>query len=174
MAAAEPEVHPRGWTVLQVRRIFKAPRELVFRAWIDPELLRQWLNGPGGRSPHAEVDARVGGEFRITSTSRLGELFAKLPGQDSEFVQMVGRYLEISPPERLVFTMGWEDFPTVHLNSDATTVTVEFHETDEGTEVVLTHERQPNRRIRALHRWGWKGSLRKLDRLLAEESPVRS
>jgi hypothetical protein len=35
---------------------------------------------------------------------------------------------------------------------------------------VLTHERQPNRRIRAFHRYGWRGSLRKLDRLLAEES----
>ena len=110
----------------------------------------------------------MGGEFRITSTSRIGEVFSKLPGQDSEFVQLVGRYLEISPPERLVFTMGWEDLPTIHLKPDATTVTVEFHEVDEGTEVVLTHERQPNRRIRAFHRWGWKGSFRNLDSLLAE------
>lgn len=170
MAAARSEAASAGWTVLQVRRTFQAPREAVFRAWTDPELLRQWLNGPGGRSPHAEVDARVGGEFRITSTSRLGELFAKLPGQDSEFVQLVGRYLEISPPERLVFTMGWEDFPTVHLSRDATTVTVEFNEVDEGTEVVLTHERQPSRRIRVFHRWGWKGSLRNLDRLLSSSA----
>jgi uncharacterized protein YndB with AHSA1/START domain len=166
MEATRPETHPPGWTVLQLRRTFKAPRELVFRAWIDPEMLRHWLNGPGGRSPRAEVDARVGGEFRITSTSRLGELFAKLPGQESEFVQMVGRYVEISAPERLVFTMSWEDFPTVHMRPDATTVTVEFHETDDGTEVVLTHERQPNRRIRALHRWGWRGSFRNLAELL--------
>src|SRR4051794_5041044 len=157
-----------GWAVLQVRRTFNAPRERVFQAWIDPEQLGQWLKGPGRRSAHAEVDARVGGEFRITSTSRVGGLFAKLPGQDSEFVQLVGRYLEISPPERLVFTMGWEDVPTVHLKPDATTVTVEFHEVDEGTEVVLTHERQPNRRIRAFHRWGWNGSFRNLDRLLTK------
>jgi uncharacterized protein YndB with AHSA1/START domain len=166
MEAARSETPPPGSTVLQLRRTFKAPRELVFRAWIDPELLRQWLNGPGGHSPHAEVDARVGGEFRITSTSRLAELFSKLPGQESEFIQLVGRYLEISPPERLVFTMSWEDFPTVRMRPDATTVTVEFHEIEDGTEVVLTHERQPNRRIRALHRWGWKGSFRNLARLL--------
>jgi len=166
MEAGGTEAPRPGWAVLQIRRTFRAPREAVFRAWTDPELLRQWLNGPGGRSPRAEADARVGGEFRITSTSRLGELFAKLPGQESEFVQMVGRYLEISPPERLVFTMGWEDFPTVHMRPDATTVTVEFFETEEGTEVVLTHERQPNRRIRALHSWGWKGSFRNLARLL--------
>ena len=80
---------------------------------------------------------------------------------------MVGRYLEISPPERLVFTVGWEDFPFVHMDRDASTVTVEFHERGEETEVVLTHERQPNRRVRAFHGDGWRGSLRKLDRLLA-------
>jgi uncharacterized protein YndB with AHSA1/START domain len=162
MAAARSEAAPSGWTVLQVRRTFLAPREEVFRAWTDPELLRQWLTGPHGSSPKAEVDARVGGEFRITMTSRAGELFARLPGRRSEFAHMVGRYLEISPPERLVFTMGWEDLPTVHMNREASTVTVEFHETDGGTEVVLTHERQPNRRIRAFHSYGWKGSLRKL------------
>src|SRR3954453_16096199 len=70
-----------GWAVLQVRRTFNAPRERVFQAWIDPEQLGRWLKGPGRRSAHAEVDARVGGEFRITSTSRVGGLFARLPGQ---------------------------------------------------------------------------------------------
>jgi uncharacterized protein YndB with AHSA1/START domain len=79
---------------------------------------------------------------------------------------MVGRYVEISPPERLVFTFGWENFPTVHVDPDATTVTVEFHERGDGTEVVLTHERQPSHRIRAFHSYGWKGSLRKLGALL--------
>jgi uncharacterized protein YndB with AHSA1/START domain len=166
MASAPAEARPPGWTVLQVRRTFDAPREDVFRAWTDPELLRQWLTGSGGRSPHAEVDLRVGGEFRVMTTSRGGRFFAWLLRDESEFVQLVGRYVEISPPERLVFTMGWEDFPFVHVDSDATTVTVEFHEHGEGTELVLTHERQPNRRIRTFHRIGWSGSFRKLNRLL--------
>jgi hypothetical protein len=54
------------------------------------------------------------------------------------------------------------------MKPDATRVTVEFREADEGTEVVLTHERQPNRRIRALHRWGWKGSFGNLESLLSQ------
>jgi uncharacterized protein YndB with AHSA1/START domain len=162
---------PPGWAVLRLRRTFQASREQVFRAWTEPELLKQWLNGYLGRSPHAEVDARVGGEFRITSTARGAKTLSKLFRDPSgEYVQMVGRYVEVSPPERLVFTMGWEDFPTVTMEPDATTVTVEFNETDEGTEVVLTHERQPSRRIKSFHWVGWKGSFRKLDRLLAEES----
>jgi uncharacterized protein YndB with AHSA1/START domain len=163
-----PTDAPADWTVLQVRRTFPAPREEVFRAWIDPELLRQWLNGPVGISPHAEVDARVGGEFKITTTARGAKLLSRLLRDESgEFVHMIGRYEEITPPERLVFTMGWQDFPTVRLDRHATRVTVEFREAEEGTEVVLTHERQPSRRIRGFHRVGWNGSFRKLDRLLS-------
>jgi uncharacterized protein YndB with AHSA1/START domain len=79
---------------------------------------------------------------------------------------MVGRYLEISPPERLVFTLGWEGFPTLHLDREATQVTVELHQRGGETELVLTHERQPSRRIRAFHWYGWTGSLRKLQALL--------
>src|SRR5687768_8193997 len=98
MAVAEQSAS--GGTVLRVERTFRAPREEVFDAWLEPELLRQWLTGPGGTSPHAEVDARIGGEFRISMTSRVGELFALIPGQTG-VVHMVGRYLEIARPERL-------------------------------------------------------------------------
>jgi uncharacterized protein YndB with AHSA1/START domain len=162
---AEPAT---GWTVLQVRRTFDAPRERVFEAWIDPNLLRRWLTGwRGGSSPHAETDPRVGGEFRITTTSWLGGLVGLLPGRD-RYIHMIGRYLEIDPPERLVFTLGWEAVPLVHMDREASTVTVEFKEKGDGTEVVLTHEKQPNRRVRAFHRTGWEASLRKLGKLLAD------
>ena len=165
--AANPQVSPPGRAVLQVRRTFRAPREQVFRAWTDPELLRQWLTGVGS-SPHAEVDARVGGEFKITMTARGAKLLSRLIRDETgEFVHLIGRYREISPPERLVFTMGWQDFPTIHMDRDASTVTVEFNEDDGGTEVVLNHERQPSGRLRTFHLIGWAGSLRKLDRLLS-------
>jgi uncharacterized protein YndB with AHSA1/START domain len=171
MATAPAERAAAGWTVLQVKRTFDAPRDRVFQAWIDPELLRQWLSGVrGSRSPHAEVDPRVGGEFRITMESAASRLVGRLPGPSNDVVHMIGRYLEISPPERLVFTMGWEDVALVHMDREASTVTVEFNEQGDQTEVVLTHERQPNRRVRAFHRIGWKGSLRKLAALLGRDS----
>jgi uncharacterized protein YndB with AHSA1/START domain len=166
MATAEQRSAPRDWTTLQVRRTFPAPRERVFEAWTDPDLLRQWLTGPRGNGTHAEVDARVGGEFRVTVTSRLGQLLGKLPTPYGDSVRMVGRYLEITPPERLVFTFGWEELPTVHMDPEATIVTVDFHERGDETELVLTHERQPTRRLRAWHSYGWRGSLRKLARVV--------
>ncbi len=164
MAVAGPKP-AEEWAVVQVKRTFDASRDRVFEAWMDPDLLRQWLTGPRATSPSAEVDPRVGGEFRIAMTSGVGKVFSLIPGQTG-VVYMVGRYLEIDRPERLVFTVGWEEFPTIRVDPESTTVTVEFHEREEGTEVVLTHERNPSRRISAFHRYGWKGSLRKLDTLL--------
>jgi uncharacterized protein YndB with AHSA1/START domain len=173
MATAEPPVD-QDWTVLQVKRTFDASRERVFEAWIDPEQLRRWLTGWTATSPGAEADARVGGEFRISMKARTAPLLARLPGRDSGVVHMIGRYVEIQPPERLVFTLGWEDFPLLHMDREASQVTVEFHERNGRTEVVLTHERQPNRRVRALHKIGWIASLRNLDKLLrGKGKPVR-
>ena len=157
-----------GWTVLQVKRTFAASRERVFEAWTDSEQLRRWLSGTV-ESPHAEADPKVGGEFRITMSSSTMSLLARLPGPYTDSVQMVGRYLEVEPPERLVFTVGWEGMPLVQMDREASTVTVEFNEVGGGTEVVLTHERQPNRRVRAFHKRGWKASLRNLERLLGGE-----
>jgi uncharacterized protein YndB with AHSA1/START domain len=176
MAAVGETAAHKPAAVLHVRRTFQAPRDRVFRAWLEPELLRSWLTGPDGSSPHAEVDARVGGEFRITMTSGAARLLTLLPGRESAYVHMVGRYLEIVPPERLVFTVGWEDLPFTRMARDASTVTVEFHERGEETEVVLTHERLPNRRARSFHSIGWRASLRNLDKLLVQagagSSPV--
>jgi uncharacterized protein YndB with AHSA1/START domain len=50
---------------VQVRRSFKAPQTLVYRAYTEPELVQQWLLGPPGWSmPVCEMDVRVGGRYR--------------------------------------------------------------------------------------------------------------
>ena len=53
-------------TNLTIRRTLAAPRELVFRAWTEPDRLSQWWGaGPGFTTPIAEVDLRVGGKYRL-------------------------------------------------------------------------------------------------------------
>ena len=76
-----------------VRRIFDAPRHLVFEALTQPELLRRWYGPPGWSLVVCEVDLRVGGSFRFVSRRDTG----KDVGQR-------GEYLEIEVPERLVNT----------------------------------------------------------------------
>jgi uncharacterized protein YndB with AHSA1/START domain len=76
---------------VQVVREFNAPRELVFRAWTDPNLIQRWMNGPEGWKAKAEGEASVGGTSRI-----------EWSGPDGAFMAMTVHYREIVPPERLV------------------------------------------------------------------------
>ena len=52
-------------TELTLTRTFNAPRDLVFRAWTDPELLSQWWGPNGVTTPVCEVDAVIGGKLNI-------------------------------------------------------------------------------------------------------------
>lgn len=93
-------------------RVFDAPRHLVFDALTKPELVKQWFLGPPGWSmPVCEIDLRVGGAYRY--------VWRKTGRQD---MGMGGVYREIMPPERLVHTEAFDDFPG---DSIVTTVLVE-------------------------------------------------
>jgi uncharacterized protein YndB with AHSA1/START domain len=80
---------------VKVVRSFKAPAALVYRAYIEPELLQRWLLGPPGWSmPVCEMDVRVGGKFRWRWRSDEG-------GQEFGFH---GVFREVKPAERLSHT----------------------------------------------------------------------
>ena len=76
---------------------------------------------------------------------------------------LFGTYLEVSRPERLVYTFCWRGPPG---EIPETQVTVEFHERGVATEIVITHERQPSSRVQEFHAWGWIVSLDRLSELL--------
>jgi uncharacterized protein YndB with AHSA1/START domain len=158
--------------VVRIARRFPASREEVFAAGTEPELLRQWFTPPGGSSPSAELDVRPGGKYRITMEPPRG-----LPWP----IHVVGAYLEVLPPERLVYTFGWElpalahsreheglrELPDVErrlsdLENLDSRVTVQFRDLGNSTEVSVTHERLVTQSLRAFHLWGWESSLDKL------------
>jgi len=75
-----------------VKRRFAAPPEEVYRAHIDPELLRQWLLGPDGWTmPVCLVDAKPGGTFRYEWSNGKGQGFF-----------ITGDYVELEAPRRIV------------------------------------------------------------------------
>jgi uncharacterized protein YndB with AHSA1/START domain len=80
-------------------RVYDAPRQLVFDAWIKPELLRRWLLAPGRSLDVCEIDLRAGGAYRFVWRG---------PGKTD--VGMHGVYREVIPPERFVRTESWEDW----------------------------------------------------------------
>ena len=135
---------------LRIARTYAAPRETVFRAWTDPRALTRWFAPADDfRTEVPELDLRVGGRYRVHMT------------QGDATHRVTGTYLEIRPPERLVFTWRWEDEPA-HL--DETRVTIELFERDGATELILTHDRFTDGASREEHGKGWNGCLDRLGR----------
>lgn len=85
---------------LIITREFDAPRELVFKAFTDPDLYAQWL-GPRGLTTTLETfEPRSGGRWRYTQTDKDGNEFA-----------FHGVNHEIAPPERIIGTFEFEGLP---------------------------------------------------------------
>lgn len=100
-ASAATAATPDTSRELSLTRIINAPREKVFKAWTDPELLKQWFAPQPWTTPHAELDVRPGGANLIVMRGPEGQEF---PNR--------GIYLEVVENERLVFTdaytAAWE------------------------------------------------------------------
>ena len=98
---AKVEAAPASDRELVLTRIIDAPRAKVFKAWTDPELLKQWFAPLPYTTPVAELDVRPGGANRIVMRSPDG---SDLPNR--------GVYLEVVENERLVitdaYTKAWE------------------------------------------------------------------
>jgi uncharacterized protein YndB with AHSA1/START domain len=131
---------------LEVRRIFDAPRERVFRAWTEAEALKRWFAPENVSVVLSEADVVVGGEYRVHMQA------------PDKLHQVRGRYREVDPPRRLVFTWQWE----TNADEHETLVTVEFEDRGDQTEVVLRHDGFRNDEERAGHAQGWDGVLAKL------------
>jgi uncharacterized protein YndB with AHSA1/START domain len=85
---------------IRIIRDFDAPPDRVFNAWVDPELIVQWLGPKGSEIRIDKWDARTGGSYRYASV------------QDGEEVAaFYGSFHEVRPGERLVQTFTWEGMP---------------------------------------------------------------
>jgi uncharacterized protein YndB with AHSA1/START domain len=109
---------------LTLTRIFDAPRELVFKAWTDMKQVQQWWGPAGFTNPVCEIDPRPGGAMRI-----------HMRGPDGTIYPMTGRYVELTEPERIVFTSGPTDADGKPLFEVLATVT--FADRDGKTELTL-------------------------------------
>ena len=86
---------------IRIRRVFDAPRELVWKAWTEPEHLARWW-GPRGRTTPVDsitLDLRPGGTFRVSSVS----------DEHGDDMVTLGTFREVVPPERLVLDEAADD-----------------------------------------------------------------
>jgi len=105
-------------------RVFDAPREVVFEAWINPWQLAQWFGPKVFTNPVSEVDARVGGKWKVV-----------MRAPDGTEYPAVGVYREFVKPESLAFTNDALDKDGNRILEGFTTVT--FEELDGKTKLTL-------------------------------------
>jgi uncharacterized protein YndB with AHSA1/START domain len=142
--------------VLVISRIFDAPRDLLFKAWSEPERLVQWF-GPKGFTSTVigSMDTRPGGAYR---------LHMRGPDGSDHWVQGVCR--EIVEPKRIVCTYVWTDAygnPT----RPQTLLTLTFEEHGEQTKLTLHQAVFESVTARDAHDEGWTSSLERLTEYLA-------
>lgn len=114
---------------LTIVRVFDAPRDLVFKAWTDPELITQWWGPNGVTTPVCEVDPKVGGAIEIVMLA--GEELGNLKGSRWP---MTGTFQEVTPPKKLVYTSSpiIDDKPIMETIS-----TVTFEDQEGKTKLTL-------------------------------------
>ncbi len=142
---------------LRLEHSFDAPIDLVFQAWTDPEHLAKWWGPATVDVTHCDMDMRVGGRYRTCMTS---------PDGEEHWTQ--GEYLEIDPPEKLIFTWAWEIDGDPNNTTNVTTVTIKLSELDDGqTNLVMIHTGFDTEEGRDNHNGGWSSSLECLAAMLA-------
>ncbi len=137
---------------LTVKRRLNAPAAKVYAAWTDPQKIIRWFGRPDAKpdSFQADIDARVGGRFRISFST------------DDEYYEVGGAYREVVPNERLVFSWAWHSTPERESQ-----VTVSLKPDGDGTLLTLHHEQLFDAAARDGHERGWIGSLEKLANYVA-------
>jgi uncharacterized protein YndB with AHSA1/START domain len=139
---------------LVITRLFDAPRDMVFAAWVDQDQAAQWWGPKGFTSVSCTMDVRVGGVWRRVMKSPDGvEHCAR------------GVYREIAAPQRLVFTYAWERNP--EQTGHETLVTLTFAERGGKTELTLRQAVFETVAARDDHRGGWSGCLERFAEFLA-------
>jgi uncharacterized protein YndB with AHSA1/START domain len=144
---------------LRVTRIFDASRKIVFAAWTDAKQMAQWWGPTGFTNPVCELDVRPGGAIRIDMRAPDGVVYP-----------MGGSFVEVVPPERIVFTSVALDMDGRPMFENLNTVT--FAEQD-GKTVMTLHARVAKSTAAAVQYLagmdlGWKLTLDRLEAFVAK------
>ena len=136
-------------TALILRRVFNAPIERVFDAWTKAEMLARWFGPVGFTVTASDIDLITGGEYIIAIRSPEGAV-----------IRHFGAYVEVIPPERLVFTWRLESQACGGGKDQCaeTLVSIDFKRIGQSTEIELTHEKLPSKAAYDGHEFGWNST----------------
>ncbi len=142
---------------IRLHRVFRAPPERVYRAFLDADAMVKWLPPNGFTAKVHHMESKVGGAFRMSFTNFNS-------GHSHSFG---GEYLELSPHERIRYTDKFDD-PSL---PGVMTVTVAFKQVSCGTELSVVQEGVPEVIPAEACYLGWQESLVLLGKLVEAEIP---
>jgi uncharacterized protein YndB with AHSA1/START domain len=156
---------------IKIERVFDTPREMLWKAWTSPDMVKRWWGPEGFTAPSIKIDFRVGGKYVYSMHGPTGTEFDK-------DLYSAGIYKEIIPNEKLVITDYFSDEngnkinpTTVGMNSnmpDEMEVVVRFEDAGNGkTKLVIEYpkpvsEEQFQAMLKSGMQDGWNSSLNKL------------
>ena len=160
---------------IKIERIFNAPKTVVWNAWTDPELIKEWWGPEGFTAPSIKVDLQVGGKY----------VFAMQGPEGSEWDKVMysaGIYNEIVPNEKLVVTDFFSDengnrMEPVKSGQDSNfptemKATILFEEIEDGkTKLSIIYPKPENKEqfeamLKSGMKEGWQSSLNKLAKVV--------
>ena len=97
---AQTHVAAEGDREIVTERVFDAPRELVFKAFTDPELIPEWWGPRDTETTVDKMDCRTGGDYRFVHSN-----------SDGSETAFRGTFREVTPPERVAWTFEWDGMP---------------------------------------------------------------
>lgn len=145
---AEREIH--------IERVFNAPRERVFAAFTEPDLVSQWWGPRGTTTVVDQMDVRPGGTWRFVSRDSDGNEFG-----------FRGVYREVAPPERLAQTFEFEGMPGYVSLETATFEDLGDGRTKVTSDVIFFTNEERDGMLSAGMEKGMNESFERLDELLA-------
>src|SRR5687768_69760 len=144
-------------STIRLHRVLKAPPARVYKAFIDPDAMNKWLPPNGFTGKVHQMDAKVGGTYKMSFTDFT-------TGKRHAFG---GKYLELTPHERIRYTDKFDD---PNLPGEMQT-TITLKQVSCGTELNVTQEGVPGVIPAEACYLGWQESLMLLAKLVEAEIP---
>jgi uncharacterized protein YndB with AHSA1/START domain len=142
---------------VKLHRVFTAKPERVYKAFIDPDAMAKWLPPNGFIGKVHEMDARIGGSYKMSFTNLT-------TGNSHSFG---GKFLELVPNERISYTDKFDD---PNMPGEMTT-TVDIKQVSVGVEINIVQEGIPDMIPVEMCYLGWQESLSLLKLLVEPEIP---
>jgi len=142
---------------VQLHRVLRATPERIYRAFLDPDALAKWLPPNGFTGKVHQMDAQVGGGYKMSFTN-----FTSCNSHS-----FGGKYMELKPHERIRYT---NQFDNPGLPGEMTT-TVTMKKVSVGTELNVLQEGIPSAIPAEACYLGWQESLTLLAKLVEAEIP---